>query len=230
MTEEPSTTCGRRSCRRTKRSCASSKQVPRSLYARSTRVRVCLSNVSRLRYQTRAVAVLRGHRLAPAMQRRQRDQQQKQLKGRSHDKGKNTADDDGSAGKRLIVALAAGAVGVGVFAAPASAQPTGGPGEPTCRAGFTSTSVQPWAFRPRQARGCAMFFGDYPTAVQDAEWAVQEFCASRRSSEVRSDGGASARHHEPWPRRLALVVKRGLGGDDVAQYWEEGSRRVHGTG
>jgi hypothetical protein len=80
--------------------------------------------------------------------------------------------------KRLLVALAAGAVGVGVFAAPASAQPTGGPGEPTCRAGFTSTSVQPWVFGPGRRDVAQMFFGDYPTAVQDAEWAVQEFCAS----------------------------------------------------
>ena len=68
-----------------------------------------------------------------------------------------------------------------------------------------------------------MFFGDYLTAVQDAEWAVQEFLRQPRSSEVRSDG-ASARHHEPWPRRLALVVKRVRLGDDVAQYWEERSR------
>jgi hypothetical protein len=79
--------------------------------------------------------------------------------------------------KRLAVALAVGAVGVGVFAAPASAQPTGGPGEPTCRAGFTSTSVQPWELGPGRRAVAATFFGDYPTAVQDAERAVQEFCA-----------------------------------------------------
>jgi hypothetical protein len=77
-------------------------------------------------------------------------------------------------GKRLAVALAVGAVGVGVFAAPASAEPTGGQGEPTCQAEIVSTSAQGIGRRVVVEE----FLGDYPTAVQDAERLVQEFCAS----------------------------------------------------
>jgi hypothetical protein len=77
-------------------------------------------------------------------------------------------------GKRLIVALAAGAAGVGLFAAPASAEPTGGPGEPTCQAAIVSGSAQGSGRRAV----AESFFGDDPTAVQVAERAVQEFCAS----------------------------------------------------
>jgi hypothetical protein len=78
--------------------------------------------------------------------------------------------------RRFIVALAAGAVGICAFAAPASAEPTGGPGEPTCQAEVISTSAQELTGRRAVA---GEFFGDYPTAVQDAERAVQEFCASQ---------------------------------------------------
>jgi len=78
--------------------------------------------------------------------------------------------------RRLVVALAAGAVGVCAFAAPASAEPTGGPGEPTCQAEVISTSAQEFTGRRAVA---GEFFGDYPTAVQDAERTVQEFCASQ---------------------------------------------------
>ena len=78
--------------------------------------------------------------------------------------------------RKLVVAFVAGAIGVGVVASPAAAEPTGGPGEPTCQAGIISSSVQEFSGRRAVAE---FFFGDYPTAVRDAERAVQEFCASR---------------------------------------------------
>ena len=74
------------------------------------------------------------------------------------------------------MALAAGAVGVGVFAAPASAEPTGGPGEPTCQAEVISNSAQELTGRRAVA---GVFFGEYPTAVQDAERTVQAYCDSQ---------------------------------------------------
>jgi hypothetical protein len=78
--------------------------------------------------------------------------------------------------RQLVVALAVGAMGVGVGLAPASAAPTGGAGEPTCQAEVISNAVQEGTGR----RGVAdFFFGDYPTAVQDAERAVQAYCASQ---------------------------------------------------
>ena len=77
--------------------------------------------------------------------------------------------------RKLVVAFVAGAIGVGVVASPAAAEPTGGPGEPTCQAAIISTSVQEFSGRRAVAE---FFFGDYPTAVQDAERAVQDFCAS----------------------------------------------------
>jgi hypothetical protein len=77
--------------------------------------------------------------------------------------------------RKLVVALAASAIGAGVVVPSAVAEPTGGPGEPTCQAGVISTSVQEFSGRRAVAE---FFFGDYPTAVQDAERAVQDFCAS----------------------------------------------------
>jgi hypothetical protein len=76
--------------------------------------------------------------------------------------------------RKLVMALAVGAVGVGVVVPAAAAEPTGGPGEPTCRAAVISSSVQEGPGRRAVAE---FFFGDYPRAVQDAERAVQEFCA-----------------------------------------------------
>jgi hypothetical protein len=76
--------------------------------------------------------------------------------------------------RKLVVALAVGAIGVGVVASPAAAQPTGGPGEPTCRATVISNSAKEGPGRRAVVEG---FFGNYPKAVQDAERAVQEFCA-----------------------------------------------------
>jgi hypothetical protein len=75
--------------------------------------------------------------------------------------------------RKLVVAFVAGAIGVGVVASPAAAEPTGGPGEPTCQAEVISNSAQEGTGRRAVAE---FFFGDYPRAVQDAERAVQEFC------------------------------------------------------
>ena len=77
--------------------------------------------------------------------------------------------------RQLVAALAAGAIGVGVVASPAAAEPTGGAGEPTCQAEVISNAVQEGTGRRAVAE---FFFGDYPKAVQDAERAVQNFCAS----------------------------------------------------
>jgi hypothetical protein len=77
--------------------------------------------------------------------------------------------------RQLVAALAAGAIGVGVVASPAAAEPTGGAGEPTCQAEVISNAVQEGTGRRAVA---GFFFGDYPRAVQDAERAVQNFCAS----------------------------------------------------
>ena len=77
--------------------------------------------------------------------------------------------------RQLVAALAAGAIGVGVVASPAAAEPTGGAGEPTCQAEVISNAVQEGTGRRAVAE---FFFGDYPKAVQDAERAVRNFCAS----------------------------------------------------
>jgi hypothetical protein len=77
--------------------------------------------------------------------------------------------------RKLVVALAVGAISAGVGVPSAVAEPTGGPGEPTCQAEVISTSVQERTGRRAVAE---FFFGDYPKAVQDAERAVREFCAS----------------------------------------------------
>jgi hypothetical protein len=73
------------------------------------------------------------------------------------------------------MALLVGAIGVGMVVPSAVADPIGGPGEPTCQAEVISNAVQERTGRRVVAE---FFFGDYPTAVQDAERAVQEFCAS----------------------------------------------------
>jgi hypothetical protein len=78
--------------------------------------------------------------------------------------------------RKLVVALAAGAIGAGVVVRSAVAEPTGGPGEPTCQAEVISNAVSEGTGRRAVAE---FFFGDYPTAVQDDERAVQDFCASQ---------------------------------------------------
>jgi hypothetical protein len=77
--------------------------------------------------------------------------------------------------RKLVVALAAGAIGVGAVVAPAAAEPKA----QSCRGEVVSSSVQPSAFGPGRRAVASMFFGDYPTAVRDAERALQEFCASQ---------------------------------------------------
>jgi hypothetical protein len=76
--------------------------------------------------------------------------------------------------RKLVLVLAVGAIGVGVDVPAAGAQPTGGPGEPTCQAEVISNAVREGTGRRAVAD---FFFGDYPSAVQDAERAVREFCA-----------------------------------------------------
>jgi hypothetical protein len=78
--------------------------------------------------------------------------------------------------RKIVVALAAGAIGAGVAVPSAAAEPTGGPGEPTCQAAVISYAVQVGSGRREAAE---FFFGDYPRAVQDAQRAVQEFCAGQ---------------------------------------------------
>lgn len=75
---------------------------------------------------------------------------------------------------KLVTALAVSAIGAGVVVPSAVAQPTGGPGEPTCQAAIISTSVTGIGRRAV----ADSFFGEFgPKAVQTAERAVQEFCA-----------------------------------------------------
>lgn len=76
--------------------------------------------------------------------------------------------------RKLVVALAAGAIGAGVLVPSAVAEPTGGPGQPTCQAEVISNAVREGTGRRAVA---GFFFGDYPRAVQDAERTVQAFCA-----------------------------------------------------
>jgi hypothetical protein len=81
--------------------------------------------------------------------------------------------------RSVAVALATGAIGVGVGVPSAVAEPTGGPGEPTCQAEVISNSVQEGTGRRAVAE---FFFGEDPDAVdpkavQEAERAVQELCA-----------------------------------------------------
>jgi hypothetical protein len=77
--------------------------------------------------------------------------------------------------RKLVVALVAGAIGVGAIVSPAAAQPTGGPGEPSCQAAIISTSVKEFGGRRAVATEFFPEFG--PQAVQAAERAVQGFCA-----------------------------------------------------
>jgi hypothetical protein len=76
--------------------------------------------------------------------------------------------------RKLVVALAAGAIGAGVVVPSAVAEPAGGLGEPTCQAEVISNAVQEGTGRRAVAE---FFFGDYPKAVQTAERTVQAVCA-----------------------------------------------------
>ena len=75
--------------------------------------------------------------------------------------------------RKLVVAVAAGAISVGVVAPPAAAEPNA----QSCHGGIVSSSVQPSAFGPGRREVASMFFGDYPQAVQDANRALNEVCA-----------------------------------------------------
>ena len=77
--------------------------------------------------------------------------------------------------RKLVVARAAGAIGAGVVVAPAAAEPRA----QSCQGEVVSASVQPSAFGPGRRAVAGTFFGDYPTAVQGAERALQEFCANQ---------------------------------------------------
>jgi hypothetical protein len=77
--------------------------------------------------------------------------------------------------RKLAVALAAGAIGVAVLVPSAAAEPNA----QSCHGGVVSSSVQPSAFGPGRRAVATLFFGDSPTAVRDAERALQEFCASQ---------------------------------------------------
>ena len=76
--------------------------------------------------------------------------------------------------RKLVVAVVAGALGVGVLAAPAVAEPNA----QSCHGGVVSSSVQPDAFGPGRREVASTFFGDYPQAVRDANEALNEFCAN----------------------------------------------------
>ncbi len=77
--------------------------------------------------------------------------------------------------KKFVVALAAGALGLGAHAAPAAAEPSA----QSCQGEFVSSSVQPSAFGPGRRAVASMFFGDYPQAVRDANQALNELCGSQ---------------------------------------------------
>ena len=77
--------------------------------------------------------------------------------------------------RKLVVAVAAGAIGVGMTVAPAAAEPNA----QSCHGGIVSSSVQPSEFGPGRRAVASMFFGDYPQAVRDANRALNEFCASQ---------------------------------------------------
>jgi hypothetical protein len=84
--------------------------------------------------------------------------------GRNH--GKSTM-------RKLVVALVVGALGVGVVVPAAAAEPNA----QSCQGGVVSSSVQPSAFGPGRRAVATMFFGDTPTAVRDAQRALQAACA-----------------------------------------------------
>jgi hypothetical protein len=80
---------------------------------------------------------------------------------------------------KLVVALAAGAIGVGAVAAPAAAEPP----PQACIGGVVSSSVQPSSFPdidPGRRAVATEFFPQFgPQAVQAAQRFLQGFCASQ---------------------------------------------------
>ena len=77
--------------------------------------------------------------------------------------------------RKLVVAVAAGAIGVGMAVAPAAAEPNA----QSCHGGIVSSSVQPSELGSGRRAVASTFFGDYPQAVRDANRALNEFCAGQ---------------------------------------------------
>jgi hypothetical protein len=79
--------------------------------------------------------------------------------------------------RKLVVALATGAIGLGVVVAPAAAEPP----PQACIGGVVSSSVQPSSFPdigPGRRAVANEFFGEFgPKAVQVAGRTLQDFCA-----------------------------------------------------
>ena len=69
--------------------------------------------------------------------------------------------------KLLVALLSIGALMLGMLATPASAEPA----PEACGGQVVSTAVQ--VFGPGRRAVAERFFGDYPTAVQDAERFLQ---------------------------------------------------------
>ena len=76
--------------------------------------------------------------------------------------------------RKLVTALAVGAIGAGVFVPAAAAEPNA----QSCHGGVVSSSVQPSALGPGRRAVATIFFGDEPTAVRDANRVLKENCAS----------------------------------------------------
>ena len=74
--------------------------------------------------------------------------------------------------RKLAVALAAGAIGVGVVVASAAAQPT----PPSCRGEIVSSSVRDPDLGPGRRAVATFFFDDSPQAVQTGAQAVKDAC------------------------------------------------------
>jgi hypothetical protein len=78
--------------------------------------------------------------------------------------------------RKLVFALAAGAMGLGVVVGPAAAEPP----PQACIGGVVSSSVQPGSFPdigPGRRAVATEFFGDRPQAVRDAAQTLTDFCA-----------------------------------------------------
>jgi hypothetical protein len=72
--------------------------------------------------------------------------------------------------RKLVIALAVGALGAGIAVPPAAA-------DQSCQAEIVSTSVRDPELGPGRRAVATEFFGDDPHAVQIAERTVKEFCA-----------------------------------------------------
>lgn len=74
--------------------------------------------------------------------------------------------------RKLVVALAAGAMCVGLVVAPAAAQPT----PPNCRGDIVSSSVRDPDLGSGRRAVATFFFGEDPNAVQTGARAVKGLC------------------------------------------------------